>query len=399
MPEPLEPWEILDDQVPVSLVLWHHLNDVSAWLHADREPGTFEVPALEAWRFTYPGELRQTLLSLERVWLEPQRVPEGEVASACAEIWEWAERHELLPLALHFAELAARVEPESAPRASTAGRLCRRNRLLQRGTMWFRRASRIARLRNNDAEFSLARLGWSNLEQDLGNLIEAQKHAIKAFRAALRVGRRTDAAYAFHALGTVLIHQDRLDEAWVHLRSAIPSYPADHPRLPALAHDVAYLWSRLGYCSTALPVFERVLPTISTISERLIVLANIAKAAAVAGDRTRYSLAIREVMRLFDKVEIPAAALYHAAHAARIAEEWERAHMLAHAIPETAAPRYRTMQAELLDALSGCCVPDDDILPDDPIIPATQAILLSKLQKHTAPGASGAVPPEKYPIA
>jgi hypothetical protein len=43
--------------------------------------------------------------------------------------------------------------------------------------MWFRRASRLARLTEAEIDFAIAHLGWGNLESELGRFAEGEKHA------------------------------------------------------------------------------------------------------------------------------------------------------------------------------------------------------------------------------
>jgi hypothetical protein len=97
---------------------------------------------------------------------------------------------------------------------------------------------------------------------------------------------------------TIRIHTGRHEEAAIFARDAVAFYKSDHPRIPALAHDVAFLWSRRGFYSSAAPLYEAVLPFIRINSERVVVLANLARAAGACRDRLRYERAFQAISSL-----------------------------------------------------------------------------------------------------
>jgi tetratricopeptide (TPR) repeat protein len=275
--------------------------------------------------------------------------------------------------------------------------------------MWFRRAVRIARLdREKDAEidFAVAHLGWGNLESDLGRFAAAEHHATKAFRAAMRRGRRSLAASAYHDLMTIAIHTERYQEAANLAVNAVTFYKSDHPRLAALAHDVAYLWGKLGYFSSAAPLYEAVLPFISLQVERVVVLANLARAAGACRDRLRYERAFQTIDKLTqDGAACPASAFYHLAQGCRSFEEWERAERYCGLALATATERGNALivaQAERLSyELSEPRVHpgDQDVVPPEGgEVDGMREALIRKLRKQAPGGAPKAVPPEKYPI-
>jgi len=330
----------------------------------------------------------------------------AEVAAACAAVWEWAEERGWVELALQFAEAAARLEPESSARASTAGRLCRRRSERIRGTLWFRRAARLARVshaRTAEVDFAIAHLGWGNLESDLGRFDEAERHAEKGRRAALRVGRRSLAASAYHDLMTIRIHSSRLDEAAELARSAVAFYKAEHPRVPALAHDIAFLWARQGFFSSAAPLYEAVLPLIHLDTERGVVLANQARAAGACRDRLRYERAYQATERLRQAGEtVPASAFYHLAEGCRSFEEWNRAEQCCLLALRLAGERGNALTVaqaqQLLAELRARVRGDRDVVPPEGgEVDRLRESLMRKLRRHAAARPARPVPPEKYP--
>lgn len=407
MPRPAELVlaEISDPGVAFSF--WRILTDLRLW--CDAEPAGRPHVFRDQTRFplTLPPGLEQVAAPLGRLW---RREPESAsvLASLLQSIWEWAERNRSPELALQCAELAAALDPDSSARSATAGRLCRRCDERVRGTMWFRRAVRLARLsgeRNAEIEFAIAHLGWGNLESDLGRFSDAAEHARKGFRAALRAGRRSLAASGYHDLMAIAIHTERFVEAEAYAQNAVAFYKPDHPRLPALVHDVAYLWARLGYFSSATPLYEAVLPLITLDAERVVVLANLARAAGACRDRLRYERAFRAVEALRAAGgRIPASAFYHLAEGCRSFEEWERAELCCGLALRLALDRGNELivrQAEgLLGEIAVRASGDRDVIPPEGgAVDSMRETLSRKLRRHHAPAAgSAAVPPEKYPI-
>jgi tetratricopeptide (TPR) repeat protein len=394
---------VLDEKIEsdgCKVLFWRILADYRLWLRLGRGP-LFWGHGIGLWRSLYPAELTDALHALEKIWFSPHLVEDSRLAEACTRIWQWAEEREHLEVALQFAELAARLDPDGADRAATAGRLCRRRREMPRGTMWFQRSLRQATRQNHLINKAIARLGWSALERDLGRLKEAEKHAIKGFRAAMRAGRRSLAASAAHEIMAALAYQERYDEAWLHARSAITMYKLTHPRFPVLAHDVAVLWMRLGYFSNALPVIERIMPWMQRADDHALGVANLARASAACGDRIRYERAIREFVELSQSEPlIPPSAVYHAARAAQTAQDWPRADELARLVQATASDKNKPAARSLHQQIRARIPGDVDRIPDlDSDFDTFRESLLKKLSRcaATAPPPA-APPPENYPM-
>ena len=381
--------------------LWRILADLNTWVAFAGHPHLFrgEWPRLDV-----PEPITAAMDAFAAVWGRPFVPDGGRLAAACSTVWEWAESKGLGEVALQFGELAARLDPDSAARASTAGRLCRRQSERVRGTMWFRRASRLARLQRSEIDFAIAHLGWGNLEADLGRFTQAEAHAVKAYRAALRVGRRSLAASAYHDLLTIKIHTEDFEQASAFAREAVTFYRADHPRFPALAHDVAYLWSRQGFYSSAVPLYELVLDWISLPSERVVVLANLSRAAGVCRDRLRYERAYQAIETIRQEGHrVPASALYHTAQGCRAFEEWLRAQSYcesAIAAARVGGNALALAQAEELRTELRSRLPSDvDIIPPKGgEVDELREKLARKLRKLASCEHPANVPPEKYPI-
>jgi len=395
---------VLDEEIPSDgskVLFWRILADYRLWLQLGRGP-LFWGHGVGFWRSLYPPELSDAFHALEKIWFSPHLVEDSRLAEACAGVWHWAEEREHLEIALQFAELAARLDPDRSDRAATAGRLCRRRREMPRGTMWFQRSVRQATRQKHLINKAIARLGWSALERELGRLKEAEQHAIKGFRAAMRAGRRSLAASAAHEIMAALAYQQRYDEAWLHARSAITMYKLSHPRFPVLAHDVAVLWTRLGYFSNALPIFERIMPWMQRVDDHALGVANIARASAACGDRIRYERAIREFVGLLQsKAIISPSAVYHGARAAQTAQDWQRADELARLSLARAAEKNKPSARALREEIQARTPGDVDRIPDlDSDFDTFRESLLKKLSRCAAPAPPWtAPPPENYPMS
>lgn len=400
------PAHLVLDEVggPAGYVLWLLLNDCGLWTAAEARSALFAPGGREWAEDAWPAELVDAFSLLRAASAAPELARAPDLAAAAASVWEWADGAQHPETALQFAELAARLAPESASCATTAGRLARRLALHSRASQWFARATRLARLHADEIEFVTAHLAWGVLEDQVGNYLHAEAHFVKGYRRAMRAGRRSLAASAKHNLMGVAITTRRHDEAWGHAWDAARMYAAHHPRFPLFAHDVAFLLSCEGFFSSALPILETVLPAVENHRERILVFAAVARAAGAVRDRLRFERAAAQVLALAGRdPEFAAGCLYYVAEGARCFEQWDRARELVAHAGEIASARgdqaTLALAAALLDAVSmrepGMA---DAIPPLDGDVDQMVAILLKRLKKHSAPRDRRAVAPEKFPI-
>jgi tetratricopeptide (TPR) repeat protein len=270
--------------------------------------------------------------------------------------------------------------------------------------MWYRRALRLGRLADNQIDIANARLGLGNLESDLGHMGRAEAHFWKAARAALRNGRRSLAAAAFHNLIGVTYDTGRKTDALEHLQKAARCYDPEHPRFPAFAYDAGFFLMREGYFSSALLLFETVLPRVEGQRVGVLVRSALARSAAAVRDNIRYtrqSTAVLAMTAVDD--EDSANALYQLAEGARSFQDWERAQALAHRALALATQRSDSRIARyaegLIDEIRRRVPGDIDRVPpeDDPIDSVTQDVLRKLKKKGAPPAEGGAVTPERYP--
>jgi tetratricopeptide (TPR) repeat protein len=402
MPGSRSTFTILDNvQDELGVALWSLAADLDLWVHsASGERTLFPSGRTSFDPGIFPAELRPELAALSVIHTDPERYAPVRLASACEALWIWAERMEWPEVAIHYAELAARIEPERPDCSGTAGRLCRAGGDTHRASIWYQRAARLARVQDNQIEFAKAHLGLGNLASDLGHLEVAQGHQEKALRAAMSVGKRSLAMYAYHNLLLLKLYAENFDEAWVHAKDALSLYERDHPRLPALAHDIALLYSRMGYHSSAIPVFEAVLPTLGRVHERMLVLANVARAAAACRDRVRYDRAARELVSAIEtEGVVPVGARYNLACAAHTYADWSRAERLIAGVLATCPDgEYGRLAQSLADAIQNRTPGEMDLIPQvRSEIDSVRDTLLQHLRTNALPEPEIACP-EKYPL-
>lgn len=410
---PYPDWAVLEDQWgALGHVLWRVAADVLLWTTApegDRS-GLFQPTAgvdSEALAHAvaeHPG-LSEALRILWSVHKHPELVDRINIASACSHVTRCAEAAGKKSTAIQFAELAARLMLDSSEHSFTAARLCRRQNEHQRAAIWYRRALRLGRLADNQIDIANARLGLGNLESGLGNMVKAEEHFWKAARAALRNGRLSLAAAAFHNLIGVAYDSGRKADALEHLQKAARCYDPEHPRFPAFAYDAGFFLLREGYFSSALLLFETVLPRVEGDRVSILVRSALARSAAAVRDNIRYtrqSTAVLAMAAVDD--EDSANALYQIAEGARSFQDWERAKALAERALAAAIRRNDSRTTRYAEALIGAIEQrepgDVDRVPpeDDPVESVTRAVL-RKLKKKGAQVQDGAppVPPERYP--
>jgi tetratricopeptide (TPR) repeat protein len=314
---------------------WQALRDVMLWAMTPPEgrAGLFVADAAErraaALREVDPDPvLAEGLAGLLEVLRDPGGAEPGRVAGACERVADWAEARGARATALAFLQARALVLPADGAAAYAVGIAARRAAEYGRAETWLRRAVMLARQQGDWQLYSLAFVGLGNLNLQRGNFPVARRLHLRARRTARRHGHRPTEGMALHDLFVIAKSTGQLAEADAFAASALRAYGPTHPRLPALAHDVAYAWMEQGYFARALPVFEAVLPRFEEPSERVRVLADIGRAAAGTDRADLFDRAWRQTTKLAarrDAAEGAAQAMLDLAHGAAMLGEWERA--------------------------------------------------------------------------
>lgn len=315
---------------PVSIALWLSIRFIFVWAGCpeDRRWRLGQRPRVtrsERWATaaSQAPELADALDCFARLIRRPSAVSNSDVARACEAVHLWANDYGFRNTSLHFAEAAAFADPEDPRHANTAGAACRRAALNSRAAIWIHRARRLAV--GNLTEKIRSHLAMGALWKETGRLAEAERAFIRAAKAATRKNRRRQAAEAHHDLLLLTAEQGRLDDAECHAVRATDLYPLAHPRLPYLAHDLAFALIRHGYYSNALPLLEAFVRSVPP-GQLLPGLSTLAWAAAGNGLVHRFEEIEARVMELVTPDhEYAPASFIHLAEGAWLLGRWERA--------------------------------------------------------------------------
>jgi tetratricopeptide (TPR) repeat protein len=347
--ESLEGIQILEEYPnALGILLWETFRDVALWsgVAEEERAGLFGAAAAEARAAAVaahaPPEVQPLLEAASAVLREPGTVDGAAVLAACRGLAEWAERRDSPRTAVALATAAALAVPTDAAAAFRVGQLARRNAEIARAETWFRRTIGLGRQGKDWAAYSEAFLGLGNLYAQRGNYPAARRFYVRALRAARRHGLRDLHAFALHQLFTAAVDTGDADAAEQYATAAFRAYGGRHPRLPALAHDVAYYWLTRGMVQPALDVFRAVLPHVHAADERLAVCGTLGRAAGAAGNRDEFDGAWDAVWARASEWDIrPKApeALLDVAHGAASLRDWSRAERAATAAHELARRR------------------------------------------------------------
>ena len=348
--ESLEGAPVLDEvQGPLGLLLWETYRDVVLWAGTPPEErdGLFAEGAHEARTRDLDGvgaepALDRGLRGAAAVVADPAAAQEAEVMAACRQAADWAEQRGLLATAVTLATAGALASPTHAGAAFRVGQIARRKGENARAETWFRRAIGLGRQAKDWASYAEAFLGLGNLYKQRGNFPAARRFHIRGLRAARRHAMRDIQARALHDLFTIAVETSPPAEAQELARLAFRAYGPRHPKLPALAHDVAYFWMGLGRFAPALDVFRAVQPHFADASEKLLSSGNLGRAAGGAGDRVAFEEAWEQVWSAageWDRLPAAGQALLEVAHGASSLRDWTRAEKAAEAARDLAQRR------------------------------------------------------------
>lgn len=332
----------------VGIPLWSMAQDICLWAEAlPGEMATLFAPSAErqrraAFLAATSTDLPDAGLALLAGMLQdPGSARRGVIAAAAALVATWAERSGAPATAFAYAVGAAYACPMDPLRSYQAGRLARRSAEYARAEQWLTRAILLARQAHDWDTYARAHSGLGNVYVQRGSYPRARKHHARCLHAAERHQIPSLAGNALHDLAGIAIVAGDLRTANDCARRAILAYGPAHPQLPVLAHDLAYAWMEAGHYADALPVFEAALPCFPR-EQRVLVLADIARAAAGVGDPERFDRAWHETSRWIEQESAEdhvAQALLDLASGALFLRDWTRAEQAACGALEVAVRR------------------------------------------------------------
>jgi tetratricopeptide (TPR) repeat protein len=338
--ESLEGMEILRE-VPgeAGALLWQAYRNVMFWASVEQgeRAALFSENAAANRRAEIadarlPEELREPLTVLTEMIGTADEMSGEAVADACTAIARWAETEGHLNAALAYTQAASVSAQRNARLALAVGQLARRRGDMARAETWFRHTIMVGRQVGDWDSYSRAYIALGNMLISRGNLPAAARMHIKALRAARRKGLQQIQGMALHDLFVIADEMGRDDQAEEYARQAFRAYGPSHTSLPLLSHDIAYFWMQRGHFAHALEIFQRLEPHVSDSRTRLLLTANIARAAGGVGNRDAFRKAWTQVYRLVKDPTVNATvanAVLELAYGAASLGEWDRAEQAA----------------------------------------------------------------------
>jgi tetratricopeptide (TPR) repeat protein len=338
-PAPLQrlPFTVLSSRNDIiDAALWQVLRDVLLWartLAGERrllfDPSSPAIRKRLAEAADAAPLLADPLASLARLRQVPGEVGAARIAVACDQVHDWAERGGLRAIATHFAEAAAYAEPGNPRWCIHSGYIDRISGGLDmfgRSEAWYSRAYVLA-VQQREREMALrALIGAGALMADRGEYAKARRYYVRAARRAERQGRKRRAAVALHYAFMVDVETGHFRVAVRDAKAALRNYPLHDERIPALAHDVAYLLIRNQHYGSALRLVDRLGERVDGIAAMGMLYGITARAAAGAGREASCSAAAESALniaRINDECAGPV--FVNLAEAARFRGHWEAA--------------------------------------------------------------------------
>jgi tetratricopeptide (TPR) repeat protein len=311
-------------------------------------------------------ELRAPLALLAGLLENRRLVDVPRVVEACREVARWAEGRGKLATALAFAQAAATAEPEDASLAVAVGRFARMRAEYERAESWFEHALVLARLTRDWQAYAEAYAGLGNLYVQKGSFPKARMYHQRCLRAAKRYSLHEMEGAALHNLFGIEIECGNGPEAEEYAESALSAYPPTSPALLSLALDVAYNWTLRGHFAEAVAVASAALPLVTSLPLRLLVLADLARAAGGAGAPYVFEQAWSEAWTLLwgESVETNApGVLLDLAHGAASMGEHKRSERAARKALELAGKRMQEKVVAEAEALISALRAGETALP------------------------------------
>lgn len=303
----MEGLEILTEAAaPLAGLLWTSYRFVSLWNDAPRatraelaDPAVERRWVAEVVAAGLPREVEEPLITLGAVLRAPVEADPTAVALALRALVHHCWREEWRSTGALLAESAARVVPGDAGAVHQAGRAARLAGWEREAEAWFRHGLSTARRRRSGADAALFLASLGNAAIRRGNLRLAERLHLRALRAARRSSSGERLGAAMHDLFVVATMRgdQRAVERWA--QAALDHYGPNHSATPVIIHDLAYSWMERGDFGASYPLMAALLPHLGAEQETMRVgtVANLARAAAGAGDRNGFESAWADVVR------------------------------------------------------------------------------------------------------
>ena len=330
------------EEVPgdAGLLLWRCCSDVELWASVpprDRR----HLFSEEAWQkrmdaialCSVPAMTAFQLRITAEVLTNGESVQPLKISAACQVLSAWASSQGYPRTAIALAQAGALAAPSDATSAFHVGLAARKIANYPKAESWFRRAIGVARRARDWKAYALAYNGLGSMYMQRGAVPLAKASLVSALKAARAHGVWSVRGPVLHDLFILAANAGDWPEADRLARRAFRAYGKRHPRLPALAYDVAYSWMLRGFFDQALPVFQAVVERTNDRSLRLLFLSSLARAASAAGKKMLFAEAWVEAWAIIhgnESTERVPEALINLARAARRRSTMVSGHILRH---------------------------------------------------------------------
>lgn len=343
------------------------LRATRAWM----EGGAGEAPGEEERPEKVVPELGTTLSALFRILREEQ--PDDEVFEAVAlaalHVATWAEKAGAYRTALAFFQLAEDADPDNPHHAYGIGRMARKVARYGAAEAWLKWAHWTARGRRNWEVAALSLSGLGNLHRQRGNLPLATRFHELTRRVARLHNLRTLEGDALYDLAGIAFDFGDTQRGIELARGALEAYGPGHRRVYSLARDIAWVWmDRFGLFENAAQMLLLLLEHLWEPFDRVLLLANLARAAAGAGWNDLFENMWNETWATMREQSVRsghAGALIQLAYGAGMLGYWDRSHLAASEALTVAREREESemiMAAEsILDAVQHGVIGEETI--------------------------------------
>jgi tetratricopeptide (TPR) repeat protein len=220
------------------------------------------------------------------------------MAKACLALADWASEQGATETTLLWFEAAVLCFPENGRYALIAGRAYRSAGRLADAERWLKRAARLTYWRADWGAHAFATCTLGMVCWTQGSVSKALHYLHRSQRIAHRYHERVLEGEIFHNLLAIAISAGDAARVEEYAHEAFERYLPAHHRLPALAYDLAYFWMLRGHTRRALKIFDQLLPHFPEPTQRIQVLAALARGAGKTDDSVLFASAWGEALEV-----------------------------------------------------------------------------------------------------